>query len=170
MHRDNIIEVEITKEMISQAKQRSEEMGVIKNSITKGEGNIAGFLGEEIANVALKGKISHTYNYDIIKDDKKIDVKTKRCTSAPRPHYECSIAELSTHQRCDAYVFVRVEWFKENPNAWKRGWILGQISKDEYFENACYLEKGDTDPANGWIVSANCYNLPINQLHYLGIE
>ena len=50
-----MIEVEITKEMKKSAWKKSAEMGVIYNSITKGKGNIAGFIGEEVANSVIKG-------------------------------------------------------------------------------------------------------------------
>ena len=46
-----MIEVKITEDMKKRAWAKSREMGVIKNSIMKGDGNIAGFLGEEVANV-----------------------------------------------------------------------------------------------------------------------
>ena len=40
-----MIEVKITKTMLTRAKKKAKEMGVIKNSILSGEGNLAGFLG-----------------------------------------------------------------------------------------------------------------------------
>ena len=80
-----MIQVEITEEMKKRAWAKSREMGVIKNSIMKGDGNIAGFIGEEVANVVIEGNISNTYDYDIVdKNDIKYDVKTKRCTSEPK--------------------------------------------------------------------------------------
>ena len=39
-----MIEVKITEDMKKRAWAKSREMGVIKNSIMKGDGNIAGFL------------------------------------------------------------------------------------------------------------------------------
>ena len=45
-----MIEVEITEKMKQRAWRKAREMGKLKNSITKGDGNIAGFLGEEGAN------------------------------------------------------------------------------------------------------------------------
>ena len=42
-------EVEITLDMIDKARAKSAEMGVLKNSIIRGSGNIAGFVGEQIA-------------------------------------------------------------------------------------------------------------------------
>ena len=102
-----MIEIEITQKMKERAWRKARQMGEINNSITKGDGNIAGFLGEEIANNLIKGDIKNTYDYDIIKDGVKYDVKTKRCTSEPKPYYECSVAAFNTKQKCDYYVFVR---------------------------------------------------------------
>jgi len=42
-----MIEIKITEEMKKRAWAKSREMGIIRNSIMKGDGNIAGFLGEE---------------------------------------------------------------------------------------------------------------------------
>ena len=61
-----MIEIEITEQMKKQAWAKSREMGVIRNSIMKGDGNIAGFLGEEVANVVIDGTISNTYDYDVV--------------------------------------------------------------------------------------------------------
>ena len=43
-----MIEVAITEEHLACASVLSEEMGMLNNSITKGEGNLSGFLGEVV--------------------------------------------------------------------------------------------------------------------------
>ena len=156
--------VKITKEMIDKATEKALEMGIIRNSITKGQGNISGFLGEEIVNSFLKGSLENTYNYDIMKENVKIDVKTKRCTSKPKEYYDCSIARTSLHQKCDKYVFVRILWNKSRPDEWNHSWILGELTKEEYFQKARELTKGQVDPSNNFIVKADCYNVAIKDL------
>ena len=157
-----MIEIEITKEMKKRAWRKAREMGVIYNSIMKGGGNIAGFLGEEIANSLIEGTVNNTYDYDITsKSGIKYDVKTKRCTSAPKPNYECSVANFNTKQKCDRYAFVRVE-FKSG--RWGRAWLLGWLTHDEYFKKAKKLIKGEIDHSNGFLVKANCYNGAISDL------
>ena len=157
-----MIEVQITEEMKKRAWKKSREMGVIHNSIMKGGGNIAGFLGEEVANVIINGTINNTYDYDVTsKSGIKYDVKTKRCTSAPKPFYECSVANFNTKQKCDRYAFVRVEYKNRR---WGRAWVLGWLEHDKYFEQAHKLTKGQTDPSNGFIVRADCYNVAISEL------
>jgi hypothetical protein len=157
-----MLQVEITHDMKVRAYHKALEMGEIRNSITKGQGNIAGFLGEEIANAILDGTIENTKDYDLIHDGLRYDVKTKRCTSKPRPHYECSIAAYNTRQKCDRYLFVRVEWINDKV---KRAWILGWMDKKEYFEQAHKLTKGEIDPSNNFVVKADCYNIAIKDLH-----
>ena len=156
-----MIEVKITQEMRTRAALKSQRMGLLNNSITSGDGNMAGFLGEEVANQILKGVISNTYDYDILSNGKKWDVKTKRCTSAPKEHYECSIAAYNTKQDCDDYAFVRIEFVD---GQYKRAWFLGTYNKDQYFDDASFLIKGQIDPSNNFRVKANCYNLPIRNL------
>ena len=157
-----MIEIEITKDMKKKAWRKAREMGVIHNSIMKGGGNIAGFIGEEIANSLIEGTVNNTYDYDITsKSGIKYDVKTKRCTSAPKDHYECSIAAYNTKQKCDRYAFVRIEWVN---GKWGRAWVLGWLDHKEYFNKAEKLNRGDIDRSNGYMVKADCYNVPINKL------
>ena len=156
-----MIEVKITEDMKKRAWAKSREMGVIKNSIMKGDGNIAGFLGEEVANVVIGGTINNTYDYDLVaQDGTKYDVKTKRCTSPPKPYYDCSVANFNTKQKCDRYVFVR----NENKNKrWGRAWVLGWLTHDDYFKKARKLTKGQKDPSNGFVVRADCHNVAISE-------
>lgn len=147
-----------TEEQKKLAHKLANEMGSIKNSITKGEGNAAGFLAELVVASLLDGQAKSTKDYDIItKDGKTIDVKTKRTKVPPRDYYECSIAKTSLHQNCDYYVFTRCL-----PDG--TIYILGDCSKDNYFKKARELKKGQQDGDNGFIVKADCFNLPILEL------
>ncbi len=157
-----MIEVEITEQMKKRAWRKAREMGKLKNSITKGQGNIAGFLGEEVANSILDGTIDNTKDYDIVCDELTYDVKTKRCTSEPKPDYDCSVAAYNTVQKCDRYIFVRVEW---KNNRWGRAWVLGWCDKEEYFSSAKKLFKGQRDGSNWFKVKSNCYNMSIEDLN-----
>lgn len=162
-----MIEIEITEEMKRRAWRKAREMGKLNNSITKGDGNIAGFLGEEVANSVIGGAVTNTYDYDIISGDQQLitwDVKTKRCTSPPKDYYDCSVAAFNTKQKCDRYVFVRIE----NKNGrWGRAWILGWYDKNQYFKDARFLKKGQIDPDNNFKVKADCYNIAIKDLKQL---
>lgn len=152
-------EVPITPEMIKIAEEKSEAMGVIKNSIEQGKGNIVGFLGELIAQKELGGEIKNTYEYDLILGDgTRVDVKSKKTSYKPRDYYECSIADYNTKQECDEYCFVRI---KKDLSV---GWFLGRLSKSLYFKKARFLKEGEVDGDNEFTVKSDCWNLAIEEL------
>ena len=154
-----MIEYPITEAMLALAKENSREMGTLKNSITSGDGNIAGFLGELIALDILGASRKNTYDYDLVlSTGKTVDVKTKRTKYKPLLSYDCSVAGFNTKQKCDYYCFVRIK------DDFTVGWYLGLIPKDEYFNKAVFLKKGDFDSSNKYTVKADCYNLKIEQL------
>ena len=74
----DMIEVTIKQDMVNRAILRSRKMGSIRTSITSGQGNIAGFIGEEVVNEYIGGKIVDHYDYDLIVGHRLVDVKTKR--------------------------------------------------------------------------------------------
>ena len=75
-----IDEVIIKPEWIKDAEVKSKSLGVLNNSISKGQGNVLGFVGEFAALSLLKeGHMSNTYDYAIQTPTSTIDVKTKRC-------------------------------------------------------------------------------------------
>lgn len=145
--------------MLLAARADAVQMGQLNNSITKGQGNVAGFVGERIAQAVLGGKLDNTYDYDLVlPNGKTVDVKTKQTSVEPKDYYDCSVAAFNTKQKCDYYAFVRVK------NDLSVGWFLGIISKEDYFKQARHLKKGDKDPSNNYTVRADCYNLAIREL------
>jgi len=156
-----IIEINVEKDVIEKAKMKAEEMGELNNSITSGEGNIAGFIGEEIVKNYINAKEANTYDYDLIKESIKIDVKTKRTGVVPLPCYEASVADYNPNQKCDVYVFVRVL------NDLTKAYICGWLSKKDYFKRAKFLKKGQIDPSNNWKVKADCYNVPYKNMNQI---
>lgn len=154
-----MIKIRTTQESVREATDMAEEMGRLRNSITSGQGNIAGFLGEVLTRKLLSAEQGNTYDYDLVlPDNSTIDVKTKRTTVEPKDYYDCSVAALNTKQKCDYYAFVRVR------NDYKYAWFLGLIPKTDYFSKARLLKKGDTDGDNGFIVKSDCYNMSIADL------
>ena len=154
-----MIEVIITQDMIDTARQKATEMGSLRNSIRNGNGNLVGFIGEQVALHVMGGSEANTYDYDMITEDgRKVDVKTKQTTVKPKTFYECSVAKFNTTQKCDMYAFVRVK------NTLDVAWFLGVMDKDKYYEMATPLKKGDIDPSNNFTVRADCYNLKIEEL------
>ena len=152
-------EIEITLDMIDKARVKAKDMGRLNNSILKGRGSLAGFIGEQIALHCLGGVWENTYEYDLIlPDGSKVDVKTKQTSVTPLPEYDCSVANFNTKQECDMYAFVRVK------GDLTVGWYLGSITKEDYFKKARFMKKGDIDPSNNYKVRADCYNLTIKEL------
>ena len=146
------------------ATRNANRMGRIRNSITRGQGNSYGFLGEQITQLVLGGEIvnkgkKYNVDYDLVLDDgTTVEVKTKKTTVEPKDYYECSVAKYNTKQKCDYYAFVRVLDTKQG------GWFLGVMPKEKYFINAKFLKAGTRDGDNGFLVRADCYNLPISDL------
>ena len=154
-----MIEVVVTGEMLVTARDKAAEMGRLRNSITSGAGNIAGFIGEAIAQQVIGGVLANTYDYDLILcNGKTVDVKTKLTSVKPLDSYDCSIAGLNTKQQCDYYAFVRVK------NDLSVGWYLGIYPKEQYMLDSVFMKRGNIDPSNGYVVKSDCYNLKINQL------
>lgn len=155
-----MLEVNIHREDVIAAAEMALDMGAIRNSITRGQGNLSGFLGESIILRHLGGVYSPCKDYDIISESgMKIDVKTKRTSAEPLEYYQCSVASTSLHQKCDAYAFVRVM------NDMTRGWVLGLITRDEFFSNAVFYKKGEKEGDNGFTVKQDCYSMTIKDIN-----
>ena len=54
---------------VQRAKAKADEMGLLNNSITSGRGNVAGFVGEEVARFVMGGTEKNTFDYDLILDE-----------------------------------------------------------------------------------------------------
>jgi len=147
--------------MLLRARDKAKELGQLRNSITKGAGNLVGFVGEEIAYAVLykaykRVRFVNNYDYDILVDGWRVDVKTKATSVKPLSSYQCSVSALNTKQACDVYAFVRVK------NDLTVGWWCGNIAKDRFFNKAVFCKKGSDD--NGYVFKSDCYNVPIKDL------
>lgn len=161
-----MIEVIPNKNQIQIAKEESKKIGALNNSILKGDGNVYGVLGEILLSEYLGAKRVNTYDFDIVKLGKKIDVKTKQCTSQPKENYFCSIASFNIKQDCDIYAFVRIL------NDFSKAWILGALTKHEFYSQAKFYKKDDLDPSSdiGFRFRADCYNIEISKLKQFKIK
>ncbi len=155
-----MIEVKINKGQVERARKLY-PFKELNGSITKGESNIFGALGEILifdyysdADIVLES----TYDYDMIINGYCVDVKTKKTTVKPQEDYLCSISAFNTKQKCDYYFFVRITTDLNS------GYLLGYISKDDFYKKAIWKNKGDVD-VNGFVFKDDCYNLEIKYLH-----
>lgn len=130
------------------------------NSFTDMKSAIYGAIGELVVSTYYREPLEGKKDYDIILFGHTFDIKTKRCNSVPRPHYNVSVPVSSLHQQCSYYMFTRVHEDKTT------AWILGYASKEQLLEGE-FLRKGQSDGA-GFEVSADCYNLKISQLWTTG--
>ena len=153
-----MIQIKITPDIIARAKKKAATVGNLQGSITGSLSHVVGAIGEIIVADAIGANESNTYDYDLVRDGERIDVKTKRCNTRPFPHYDCSVAAHGTNQNCDSYVFVRIL------TDTSRAWILGSIPKPDFYTRATKYKRGDVDPTNGFTFKADCYNLPISEL------
>ena len=149
----------ISDSAMQRVTARAEKLPILNNSIRKGEGSLVAYIGEEVVKNVLNGEIKDTYDYDIIYQNTKVDVKTKERTVAPKPYYECSVADFNTKQDCDEYAFVSVL------DTLKEAWYLGKISKPDFYKKAVFHRKGEIDPANNFTFKADCYNIPVSSLN-----
>jgi len=169
-----IIEIPFTEKMVKSAKTKAKEMGSIRNSILKGKGNFAGFLGEEAVAAYIGAEIisfeegDAKYGHDILKNEKRIEVKTKRRTVEPKLFYDVSVAATSRHQAdksgLDLYIFASIQFDGDIP---KRIWIIGQKDRDQYFEEARFIKRGETEGDNGFRAHVDMYNLITTDLNGL---
>ena len=153
-----MIQIKITPDIIARAKKKAATVGNLQGSITGSLSHVVGAVGEIIVADAIGANESNTYDYDLVRDGERIDVKTKRCNTRPFPHYDCSVAAHGANQNCDSYIFVRIL------TDTSRAWILGSIPKQDFYTKATKYKRGDIDPANGFTFKADCYNLPISEL------
>jgi hypothetical protein len=165
-----MISYPILESFVDFAEKKAKDIGKLRNSITKGDGNVAGIIGELIALKALNLTSSNwksdvSYDYDIIDNDGlKWDVKTKRRTVQPKPYHNCSVADYNTSQKCDRYLFVSLLNLEE-------GFVLGWITPKEFYDKSIFYKKGEVDPTSPphkiFKFTADCYNLENKYLNKL---
>ena len=142
--------LKFNQKMIDQASQWANDLGGIKNSITKGDGNYAVRLGELALAKHLSVEVKDRKDYDIIYDGKKIEVKTKRRAVEPKPDYTVNIAATSLHQKPDIYAFLSMEYLDRdsggNYTDLLHIWLCGYKNSEQFFEEASFWPKGHPDP------------------------
>ncbi len=157
-----MITIPVTQEDIDKSENLY-SFKCLNNSITEGKSNIYGAIGEVVVERYLKSinrdvDFTSTFDYDMIVSGKKIDVKSKRTTVTPKDHYLCSVFNFNTTQKCDYYVFTRV---KESKDV---AYILGYMSKKEFYERSMFFKEGDID-VNGFAFRSDNYSIQIKDLN-----
>ena len=156
-----MIKLEISKEQFKRAEELY-DFKELKNSITKGQSNIFGAIGEIMVFdfFTVKGvdvNFGSTYDYDMIIDGHKVDVKCKATNYEPKDYFNCSIAASNTRQKCDFYFFTFVTY------DYKQCYLAGYKSKELFFKQATFANKGEIDHSN-WEFRADGYHLRMSNL------
>jgi hypothetical protein len=158
--------IKITSDQIERAKQLY-PFKELNGSITKGQGNTYGALGEIIVYDLYKDKgfdvdFNSTYDYDLIINKKTIDVKTKKFTSRFKPNtkWTLNISDFNTTQKCDYYFFLGIS------DDFKECFLYGYIKPANFYKISTFNKKGDIDPnGNGsFTFMGDCHNLEIEKL------
>lgn len=159
-----MIEVQITKDMIEEAMLLAAEIPLLKNSDTEGHGRKIAALSDLMVKNTWGGKIVSHVSYDcdwISPKNYLFEIKSKERNFEPKPWYNCTVKEYNTKQKCDYYLFTSI--FRD----YSRGWILGYISKQDFFNKAIFFKKDEVDPdtrGGKYVFPSNCYNVKIEQL------
>lgn len=164
-----MIEILITKDIVDYANKKLAHVNTQNNlGLSKfgSEKNriLVGYIGERIMMKYLGLKNDEDkYDYDLISNKgKRLEVKTITCKFKPKTHYWCTVNshDLSGvyKQNADYYIFLRIL------NNYSKGWILGWIDCDEFFEKGEFIAKGK-DFGKFQFVKANATILPINKLN-----
>lgn len=162
-----MLEIKIQPEWLAYARSKVTNKAFNKTTIVdSGGGQLVGLLGEIVFAQWFKSlsktKIEHVgfnnYDYDFLIDNKRIDIKTKNCTSVPQPWYTVHIARSQEKQECDVYVFVRVKDYEV-------AYLLGWITKQEFWEGdkGRDVEKGEKE-SNGFTEKADARKMDIKDL------
>ena len=72
-----IIRREIPSQIIDKARRDATSMGALNNSIMKGSGNQAGLVGEYIVMEWLGTEAYHSFDYDLVWNRLRVEVKTR---------------------------------------------------------------------------------------------
>ena len=145
-----MLQLPFDNKMIREATDWAENLGGIYNSITKGDGNYAGRLGELALAKHLGAGVEDHKDYDLIYNDSKVEVKTKRRATKPKSNYTVNIAATSKHQKPDKYAFLSIEYADRdsggNYSDLQYIWLCGYKSAEQFFEEAEFWPKGTPDP------------------------
>jgi hypothetical protein len=151
----------ITLKQIAEA-EKLYNFKALNNSITNGESQMQGALGEVIAIEFLRSlgkdvKYVGCYDYDLEINEKKIDVKTIRTDKEPTDDFNANISAFNTRQKTDFYLWCSVSVDMTY------GYVIGYLEKDEFYKIAELKRKGEIDWGK-WTFKSDTYTTKIKNL------
>jgi hypothetical protein len=125
-----MIKIKITESQIKRAEKLF-SFNKLKNSIKEGEGNLLGAIGEIVAfdYYQEQDKVvihSGDFNFDLLIDGSKIEVKTMEVNATPKEYHECNVSLYNAEQQCDYYLFLNVD------SSHSTAYIKGYVSKERF--------------------------------------
>ena len=149
-----------TEAQIAQAKEEGRKMGVLPNSNTCGRGNAIGMLAEITTAEWLNAERVRppVYTHDLVLNGKTIDVKCKRCSSAPQPNYSASVfAKHGKHGiAADILLFTRVL------DDMSELYVVGWLTTRQFARRASFVKAGTRE--DGFLHRADGFHVPISRL------
>ena len=136
-----MIELKITPEQVERGKILY-EFGILNNSILHGEGNLLGAIGEIITFDYCQDKVkklihAQNYDFDLIVNDYKIEIKTQSVKYKPESTWTCNVPAANSTQQCDFYCFVFIN------KDLSKGWIAGKITRQKFNEIKILKKQGE---------------------------
>jgi hypothetical protein len=155
-----MIEVNVTNEQLERAKDHF-AFGALNNSITEGEANIVGAIGEIVVfdyfSQTCSVDFTSTFDFDMIVNGFKIDVKTRKSTAKPTSNFSIDIPAFNIEQKCDFFFFVYVL------KTLKKAFLVGYIRPKDFFEIADFFVKGELN-VRQWAYRCDTYTVKVKDL------
>ena len=161
-HKGDFVTFKPAEEDIVMAYKRSIAMGILPGSYTRGAGNMVGCLGEVAVSHYLRNSEyvgDSCFTHDILHKKKRIDVKSKSCSSKPKQHYSAFVnCKFGFIPENDAYFFTRVK--KDLSVVYLVGWV----ESSQLQNKSIFRDKGDIDP-DGFVFRSSGYQFLIQDLN-----
>ena len=146
--------IELTNQEMGKAYELANELPEVMKYNRSGNTQInkmAGRMGEIAWAKYLKAQHVDDFEYDLVHNGKRIEVKTMVRTVAPRLNFSFRIAIHEHVQDCDLYAFASVETYDITVNGEKRTkfkkgvHLCGWVTKEESLQWP-QVKKGDPWP------------------------
>ena len=123
----------------------------------------AGYVGQVAAMKYLKAVNIDDYQYDLERNGKRIEVKTKVRKVLPQEDFAACVYASNADQLCDVYVFVQAIKKWDDPKKLVHGaYILGWIDRERYNDCFYQVKKGDLD--GDYVEPADAYKIRLGDL------
>jgi hypothetical protein len=157
----NVIEMKVQSSQLMRA-EKLYDFSSLRNSITKGDSQMYGAIGEivlldHLVSSGVPTEYVGCRDYDLKSGDVTIDVKTIRVNKPPRKEHNANISAHNTKQATFMYFWVYV--LEDMSTAWLVGWL----DKETFFEEAKLNKIGDSD-GGGWVFKSDTYSIKLAHL------